>query len=62
MTLAVMERPAIAAERSVTAKMLRAGRAAFLRERRNLSDLYECFDEDRDQFLSAIYRSMEAAR
>lgn len=46
------------AEIKVTPAMMAAGRAAFVRHRRNLSDLYEFFDCDRDQFIAAIFRSM----
>lgn len=45
----------------ISQAMMRAGRKAFARERGNLSDLYECFAEDRDQFITAIYRSMAEA-
>lgn len=45
----------------VTPIMLEAGRKAFLAERETLDDLWECFDEDRDQFLTKIFCAMAGA-
>ncbi len=45
----------------VSPAMLRAGRKAFATHRANLSDLWDCFDEDRDSFITEIYRAMSAA-
>jgi len=41
--------------------MLEAGRAAFLRERASLSDLYGYFDDDLTDFLTAIFVGMMQA-
>ncbi len=46
----------------VSAEMLAAGRAAFLRQRRELDDLHHFFDADLEQFLRVIYAAMDRRR
>lgn len=45
----------------ITPAQLAAGRAAFLKQRGRLSDLYDFFDEDLSVMLRAVFRAMEAA-
>lgn len=50
--------PAVAVP--VSPAMLEAGRAAFLRRRAMLDDLWSYFDSDLDRVLLHIYREMHA--
>jgi hypothetical protein len=43
---------------AVTPGMLKAGRAAFKRQRKVLDDLYDFFPCDLNEFLTHIYREM----
>jgi hypothetical protein len=42
----------------ISPEMLAAGRAAFLRKRKQLDDLWEFFDDDLSAFLCAIFIAM----
>jgi hypothetical protein len=42
----------------ISPEMLAAGRAAFLRKRKQLDDLWDFFDDDLTAFLCAIFLAM----
>ena len=45
---------------AVSPAMVEAGRAAFVRYRRDLSDLFDAYPCDMDLFVKRIYRAMAA--
>jgi hypothetical protein len=45
----------------VTRAMMKAGLAAFDRHRGHLSDLYQCFESDKSDFVRAVFRAMRKA-
>ncbi len=57
--------PGVLLSKSVAIKLtpaqMEAGRAAFMRQRRTLDDLYQFYDSDLAGFLRVIYRAMVRA-